>query len=78
MQALRYIFLCMFVYGLWAGLLGAALISLGMWAFVCYAEGVFAAQDKAYAADSRNAKPLESPTSVAAAEYDCEYTRSKF
>jgi hypothetical protein len=77
-RILRYIFLCMFVYGVWAGLLGAALLSLGMWAFVCYAEGVFAAQDRAYAADPRNARALGPSTNDALAEHDCECMRSRF
>jgi len=78
MRILRVLFLSMFLYGLWTGLYGAGLMALGMWAFVCYASGVFAAQDRAYAADPHNARALEPPTSVAAREYDCEYMRSKF
>lgn len=72
MQALRYIFLGMFLYGLWAGLLGGAILALVVWAFVCYAEGVFAAQEAAYNKDPRNAKPLEPPTRDALKDHDCE------
>lgn len=75
---LRWIFLCMFAYGVWSGMLGAGLLALGMWAFVCYAEGVFAAHDKAFAADPRNARTAQASTSDVLEEHDCECTRSKF
>lgn len=78
MQLLRYIFLAMFSYGVLVGIYGGALLALGMWAFLCYAEGVLSAADKAHDADPRNASVAEPATSDAAAEQLCEYTRTKF
>ncbi len=78
MRLLMAVFLGMFVYGLWAVSYGAGLLSLGMFLFTWWADRKFAAQDQAYAADPRNARLAEPPTSVVATEYDCEYTRSKF
>lgn len=78
MKILRWIFLSMFVYGLWSGMLGAGLLALGMWAFVCYAEGVFAAADRAHANSPRSAGPAQQSTSDALADHDCECMRSRF
>lgn len=78
MRVLQLIFLGMFFYGLWAAKLGGALLSLGMYLFVLWAEGKFAAQDRAYAADPRNARALGPSTNDALAEHDCECMRSRF
>ena len=56
MTPLRWIFLALFAYGLSVGLYGAAILSLIMWAFLCYATGVFEAQDAAWMAHPKNAK----------------------
>jgi len=78
MRFLQVVFFGMFAYGMWAGIYGAALLSLAVGVFMLWAETVFAAQDKAYAADPRNARPLAAPTCVALAEHDCECMRSRF
>lgn len=77
-RILSLAFLGMFFYGLVVGTLAGAMLSLGMFAFVLYADRRFAAQDKAYAADPRNAMPAQCPTSNALAEHDCECMRSRF
>lgn len=77
MKLLRWGFLGLFVFGLAAGALGGALLALLMWALVCYAQGVFAAQDAAYSKSKAAARPLQAPTSVAADDHECEYTRPK-
>lgn len=56
MTLLRWIFLVMAAYGLYVGLYGAAILSLTVWAFVCYASGVFDAQEEAWRNDPRNAE----------------------
>jgi hypothetical protein len=78
MRLLLVVFLGMFIYGLWAGMHGGAIIALGMLVFIWLGERVFAAQDKAYNADPRNARAVQCPTSDALAEHDCECMRSKF
>lgn len=78
MRLLAAVFLGMFIYGLIAAKLGAAILSLGMFLFVLWSEHKFAAQDKAYAADPHNARVLGPSTNDALAEYDCECMRSKF
>jgi hypothetical protein len=78
MRLLQLMFLGLFFYGLWVGLLGAALLSLVVCVFTLWAERVFAAQDKAYAADPRNAKLLEPSTSDALDKHDTECMRSEF
>ena len=78
MRLLMAVFLGMFVYGLWAVSYGAGLLSLGMFLFTWWADRRFAAQDKAYAADPRNARALGPSTNDALAEYDCECVRTKF
>lgn len=78
MRLLMAVFLGMFVYGLWTIKLGAALAALGMFCFVFWADRKFAAQDRAYAADPRNARVLEPSTNDALTKYDCECMRSKF
>jgi hypothetical protein len=78
MRLLLLVFLGMFIYGLWAGMYGGAIISLGMLVFIWLGERRFAAQDRAYAADPRNAKPLGPSTDDALAEHDCECMRSRF
>jgi len=72
MRTLTLLFFGLFGYGLWVGLLGAALLSLAVGVFTLWAEAVFAAQDRAFAADPRNAKLLEPATSDALVEHDCE------
>ena len=78
MRLLQAVFLGMFVYGLVAGIYGPALLSLMMFAFNVWAGRRFAAQDKAYDADPRNARALGPSTSDALAEHDCECMRSRF
>jgi len=78
MRLLQLIFLGMFIYGVVVGIYGAALLSLLMFVFTLWACRVFAAKDRAYAADPRNARALGPSTSDALAEHDCECMRSKF
>jgi hypothetical protein len=78
MRLLLLVFLGMFVYGIWAGMHGGAIIALGMLVFIWLAERVFAAQDKAYDADPRNARALGPSTNDALTEHDCECMRSRF
>jgi len=78
MRLLQLIFLGMFIYGVVVGIYGAALLSLLMFVFNLWACRVFAAKDRAYAADPRNARALGPSTSDALAEHDCECMRSKF
>ena len=78
MRLLQLIFLGMFIYGVVVGIYGAALLSLLMFVFNLWACRVFAAKDRAYAADPRNARALGPSTSDALAEHDCECMRSRF
>ena len=59
--------------GVYIGHLGGALIAVGMWVFLHYAKGVFAAQDAAYNAHPDRASPLQAPTrdALARAESEC-------
>jgi hypothetical protein len=77
MQALRWVFLGLFIYGLWAGMLGGALLALLMWALVCYATGVFAAQDTAYNNSKAAAQLLQAPTIDTLDKYECECMADK-
>ena len=58
--------------------IGAGMLALLMFLFNVWACRVFAAKDKAWAADPRNAKLLGSSTSDALSEHDCECMRSRF
>jgi len=78
MRILQAVFLGMFVYGLWTVLYGAGLLAGMMFLFNVWAGRKFAADDKAYAADPRNARALGPSTSDALAEHDCECMRSRF
>jgi hypothetical protein len=78
MRLLQLVFLGMFVYGMWAGMYGPGLLAGMMFVFNVFAERRFVAQDRAYAADSRNARPLGPSTNDALAKHDCECMRSKF
>ena len=78
MQVLRWAFLGLFLFGLWAGMLGGALLALLMWALVCYATGVFAAQDAAYNNGRAAARPLATPTSDALDKHECECMADRF
>lgn len=78
MRVLQAVFLGMFIYGLWAGMYGAGLLAGLMFVFNVLAGRKFAAQDKAYAADPRNARALGPSTNDALAEHDCECMRSRF
>lgn len=77
MRLLQAVFLGMFIYGMWAGMHGGAIIAAGMVVFIWLAGRVFAAQDRAYAADPSNARDIQPPTSDALAEHDCECMRSE-
>lgn len=72
-RLLSYVFLAMAAIGFYIGHIGGALIALGMWVFLHYAKGVFAAQDAAYNAHPDRASPLQAPTSnaLARAESEC-------
>jgi uncharacterized membrane protein len=76
MRLLRWVFLGMFAYGVVVGLYGAALLALGMWAFVCYATRVFAAQEAAWRNSPQRA-PTEPDTAHKLDEHCCECTRSE-
>lgn len=78
MKALRWVFLGLFLYGLVAGALGGALLALLMWALICYATGVFAAQDAAYNNSKAAARPLQAPTSDVLDKYECECMADRF
>ena len=78
MRLLQLVFLGMFVYGIWVAIYGPALLALLMLLFNVWAERRFVAQDRAYAADPRNAKPLGPSTDDALAEHDCECMQSRF
>ena len=78
MRVLQAVFLGMFVYGLVIGSSAGAVISLLMFGLVVFAERKFAADDRAYAADPRNARALGPSTNDALAEHDCECMRSRF
>ena len=78
MRILQAVFLGMFVYGLWTVLYGAGLLAGMMFLFNVWAGRKFAADDKAYAADPRNARAAQCPTSDALTEHDCECMRSRF
>lgn len=70
MTLLRWLFLALTAYGLFVGLYGAAILSLIMWIFLCYATRVFAAQDEAWRKDPRNAS-MEKPTEAKTEEHCC-------
>jgi hypothetical protein len=72
MRFLSFLFATMALYGLFTATFGAAFISAFMAAFVKYAERKFDEQDRAYAADPRNAKAAEPPIRDALADHDCE------
>lgn len=76
-RLLAHLFLLMAGIGVYIGHLGGALIAVVMWAFLCYAHRVFAAQDAAYNADSTHASPLQAPTSVALSRAESECMADK-
>ena len=78
MRLLQLVFLGMFVYGIWVAMYGPALLALLMLLFYVWAVRRFVAQDRAYAADPRNARAAQCPTSDALTEHDCECMRSRF
>jgi len=76
MKFLIAVFLGMFVYGLWAGIYGAALLALLMAGFVQYARGHFARADARWEAMPGNAKqPVATEYSLC--RYECECMRDK-
>ncbi len=72
MKLLKLIFLAMAGYGFAMGMNGAALLALFMVVFTHWGEWVMDAHDAAWAADPRNAKRIQGPTSDALDEHECE------
>lgn len=76
MTLLRWIFLAFAAYGLFMGLYGGAILSLTVWAFVCYASWRFDKQDEAWRNDPRNAEtPLSTEHMID--EHCCECSGDK-
>lgn len=75
-RLLAYVFLCCAAYGVWVGMWGGVVLSLFMWVFMHYAQGWFAAQDRAYATDPARAS-AQTPTSCALQQHDTECMADK-
>lgn len=77
MKLLVTIFTGMFLYGVAAGPLGAGILSLGMAVFTFWAGRKFAAQDRAWVADPRNApKPRSTQEMLDEAGVECSASKS--
>jgi acyl-coenzyme A synthetase/AMP-(fatty) acid ligase len=78
MFILKSILMAMFVIGIVAGIYGPALLSLAVFVFAVWADRSMIKRAQAAAADPRNARLAEPPTSYAMAKQECESMRSRF
>lgn len=69
---LALVFALLALVGFFTGHIGASFISAFMAVFMMYAEKRFDAQDKAYAADPRNAGTIGPDTRNALRDHECE------